>query len=250
MPNSTTPLDRYPLVRKLTRISALHADELAAVAALPMIVRELRPDEVICREGDCPSQCCLMLKGFSFRYKMVGGGRRQIFSFHIQGDIPDLQSLHLVPMDHDVAALSSAKVGFIQHRHLRDLCLRHPRVAAVLWRDTLIDGAIFREWMAGMGRRHAVARVAHLLCEMYVRLNEVGLAQGGSVAMPITQEEFGDALGLSTVHVNRSLQALRHRGLIQLAQSTLTIPDWSALKAMAEFDPTYLHLDPRTEGEA
>ena len=130
-------------------------------------------------------------------------------SFYIPGDIPDLQSLHLEVMDHSLATVVTSKVAFIPHEVVRSFLRAHPRIADVFWRDTLIDAAVFREWVVNVGRRDAYARIAHVLCEVYVRLRAVGLVNGQAFEMPITQAELGDATGLSTVHVNRTLQELR-----------------------------------------
>jgi CRP-like cAMP-binding protein len=242
-PYDTEP---HPLVRKLDGIvNEMTSEERDAVRALPMMVRELNPDQDIVRDGDRPSQCCLVLEGVAFRYKMLGDGRRQIYSFHITGDIPDLQSLHLDVMDHSLSVATRSKVGFIQHHHLHEFNAHWPRLAGALWRDTLIDGAIFRQWMLGIGRKQALGRIAHLLCELFAKMKAVGLATDHSIPMPITQEEFADALGLSGVHVNRSLQELRSRDLINLERRTLTILEWNGLKEVADFDPTYLHQKPR-----
>jgi CRP-like cAMP-binding protein len=202
------------------------------------------------REGDRPSECCLVVEGFTCRYKFTAEGKRQIFSFHIPGDIPDLQSLHLKVMDHSLMTLTPCKLAFVPHQSLTGLMRRCPRVADVMWRDTLIDAAIFREWMIGMGRRSAYTRIAHVLCEVLVKMRSVGLANGHGCELPLTQAELGDALGLSTVHVNRSLQELRGDGLIELRGGSLTVLNWDGLKKAGEFDPTYLHLDVEVEGRA
>lgn len=233
----------HPLIRKLESMVDLSAEEREALVRMPITVRDLKADQDIVRDQDRPSQCCLMLEGFAFRYKILEGGKRQIHSFHIPGDIPDLQSLHLQVMDHSVATLVASKVAFIPHEILRALMREHPRIGDVFWRDTLIEAAAFREWMAGIGRRSAYARIAHLLCEMFVRLKAVGLTNGNSCEMPITQAELGDALGLSTVHVNRTLQELRANRLVtSRTNARITIEDWEGLKEAGEFDPTYLHL--------
>jgi CRP-like cAMP-binding protein len=213
------------------------------IVALPVTVRELKADQDIVRDQDRPSQCCAILEGFACRYKMLPGGKRQIFSFHIPGDIPDLQSIHLEVMDHSLGTLVSSKVAFIPHEVVRGLIDAHPRVGAVLWRDTLIDAAVFREWVANVGRREGYARIAHLLCEVYVRLRAVGLVQGHAFQMPITQAELGDATGLSTVHVNRMMQELRSAGLISTpSNGRVVIEDWGRLQEAGQFDATYLHL--------
>ena len=234
--------DANPLIRKLESSLIFSDDERAALANLPMQVMDLRTNQDIVREGDRPSRCCLMLEGFACTYKVTGEGKRQILAFYIPGDIPDLQSLHLTTLDHSLGTITPCKVGFIQHEVLRDLCERFPRLTSAFWRQTLIDAAIFREWMTSIGQREALNRMAHLLCEMVVRLKAVGLAQDHTCELPITQNEFGDALGLSTVHANRVLQELRGPGLITLRGNVLSVLDWDGLKKVGDFDIGYLHL--------
>ena len=235
-PNSTR------LIRKLESIADLTDEEKAAVFDLPMHVRHVGADQDIVREGDRPSECCLVVDGFACSYKHTDEGKRQIMSFYVPGDIPDLQSLHLGTMDHTIGSLVSCKLAFIPHASLHDVTQKHPGLAAAFWRDTLIDGAIFREWIINVGRRDARARMAHLLCELWARLTAVGLATDRSFELQLTQAELGDALGLSTVHVNRVLQELRGSGLVTSEGRTLTINDREGLKRAGEFDATYLHL--------
>ncbi len=121
--------------------------------------------------------------------------------------------------------------------------VRRGQLQAALWRETLIDASIFREWMISIGRRDAFARLSHLLCELLVRMRAVELAQDHSCKLPITQSEFGDALGLSTVHINRTLQEIRKAKLITLKGDTLKVLDWDGLQKAGEFDPAYLHLE-------
>jgi CRP-like cAMP-binding protein len=196
----------------------------------------------VIREGDRPTRCFVLLEGFACTSAVTGDGKRQIMAFHVPGDIPDLQSLHLEVLDNSVGTISPCKVGFIQHETLHDLCKRHPRITIALWRETLVDASTCRHWMVGMGQRAAYVQMAHLLCELVVRLRAVGLAEDYRCQLPITQTEFADALGLSTVHVNRVLQALRANGLIVLKGDTLMVPDWEKLKQAGDFDRTYLHL--------
>jgi CRP-like cAMP-binding protein len=188
-----------------------------------------------------------VLDGWLHRYKIVEDGSRQIFAFHIAGDVPDLQSLHLRIMDHSLAALVPSTVAFIPHQDIRDLIRGFPRLADVLWHDTLIDAAIFRQWMLGMGRKQAAERIAHLLCEMFVKMRAVGLTTGYTCKFPLTQTAIADALGLSTVHVNRSLMELRGEGLITLEKQKLTILNWQELQGYGQFDPLYLHMDVQPE---
>ncbi len=244
-----TASSRFPddaLIRKLESIFPLNDEERQVLLDLPMQIAVVEKNTDIVREGDQPSRSCLILSGFSCCYKLTAEGKRQIVTFNIAGDIPDLQSLHLKVLDTGVAAITRCRLGLIAHSDLREICTRFPRITAAFWRETLIDAAIFREWMMSIGRREGYNRVAHLLCELLVRMRAVGLAGDHECDLPITQAEIGDALGLTTVHVNRVLQQLRADGLIETKGTRLTIPDWDRLKEVGEFDPTYLHL--RQEG--
>ena len=231
------------LVRKLQSIKVLSPEDVEGLKTLPLILKLLASQEDVVSEGDRPSQCCLLLEGYLCRYKILPSGGRQIMSVHTPGDIPDLQSLHLKVMDHSLCALTPAKVAYIPHTAVRALISQFPRIGDAFWRDTLIDAAIFRAWLTGVGRRTSEARIAHLFCELFTRLRAVGLAGEDGFVLPLTQAEIGDALGLSTVHVNRSLQSLRAEGLVASKGRFLAIPDWERLKIAAEFDPTYLHLE-------
>jgi CRP-like cAMP-binding protein len=232
-----------PLIRKLGSVFTLAEDERQALEALPMQVMVIKDDQDIVRMGDRPSRSCLILSGFAATYKVTAGGKRQIVSFAIAGDIPDLQSLHLKTLDTSIATISTCRVGFIPHEALRDICLRYPRIGAAFWRETLIDAAIFREWVMNVGQREAYQRMAHVLCELLVRLRAVGLAEDHACELPITQAEFADAIGITTVHVNRVLQQMRADGLIESKGTQIKIPDWDKLKHAGEFDPAYLHLE-------
>jgi CRP-like cAMP-binding protein len=232
-----------PLIRKLESIFTLTDDERQALETLPMQVVAIKDRQDIVREGDRPSRSCLILSGFACVYKMTAQGKRQIVSFSIAGDVPDLQSLHLKVLDNSISTLSPCRVGFITHDALRELCERYPRLAAAFWRETLIDAAIFREWVMNIGQREAYTRMAHVLCELVVRLKAVGLVEDHVCELPITQGEYADAIGVTPVHVNRVLQQLRADGLIETRGTQLRIPDWDRLKQVGEFDPTYLHLD-------
>jgi CRP-like cAMP-binding protein len=120
--------------------------------------------------------------------------------------------------------------------------MRYPRITSAFWRECLIDAAIFREWVMNVGQREAYSRMAHVFCELMVRLRAVGLVEDDACDLPITQAEFADAIGTSTVHVNRVLQQMRADGLIELSGNRLYVPDWEALKKAGDFDPIYLHL--------
>jgi len=240
--HSTFYRDFNPLIRKLDSIFTLTDDERQALRNLPMQIVVIKEGQDIVREGDRPSRSCLLLSGFACTYKITAQGKRQIVAFAITGDIPDLHSLHLEVLDTSIGTMSPCRVGFITHEALRDLCTRHPRIAAAFWRETLIDAAIFREWVTNVGRREGSSRMAHVLCELLVRLKAVGLVENHACDLPITQGEFADALGFTTVHVNRVLKQLRADSLIVMQGTRLSVPDWDRLKEVGEFDPTYLHL--------
>src|SRR3954451_229100 len=158
-----------PLIRRLESIAPVSDDERQAIAALPITVRDLRADQDIVRDQDRPSQCCVILEGFACRYKLLPGGRRQIVSFHIPGDIPDLQSLHLEIMDHNLGTVVASKVAFIPHETVRLFLRAHPRIADVFWRETLIDAAVFREWVVNVGGPGASGRMQPRLGGAYCR---------------------------------------------------------------------------------
>ena len=236
--------EESPFIRRLDSIALLTDDEREAIRRVPMAIRDLPPRLDLVREGDQPRECCLVLSGIAIRYKLAGDGQRQILAFCVPGDIPDLQSLHLASLDHNLASLTPIRAGFIPHEALHEIHARYPRIAGALWRETLIDSAIFREWMVGLGQRDALSRTAHLLCELFVRLQVVGLTDGREVTLPITQVEFADALGMTPVHINRTLQELRARKLITLKGKSLVVKHWEELRELGDFDPQYLQIAP------
>ena len=235
------PLNK--LIRRLEVDAApLSQEEKDAILRVPTTIREVGADQDIVPEGDRPAQCCLVIEGLQCRYKMLRDGERQILSFHIPGDIPDLQSLFLSTLDHSLGTVTQNRVAFIQHDALRDLIRSYPGIAERLWRETLIDAAVFREWITNVGSRDAYTRIAHLICELYVRLRAVGLTNGNAFNFPVTQIELADASGLSTVHVNRSVQEIRADGLIVWERGVCTIPNFEALQDAGMFDAAYLHM--------
>jgi len=237
------PGQLQPLVRKLGAICALDPRFEAILLNLTCVIRDFSADEPIVREGDQPRHVAILLTGFVYRYKIVDPGKRQIMAFHLAGDMPDLQGLHLDVMDHAVAPSVISRIALVPHSSILALLEQHPALAHVLWREALIDGAIFREWTVNVGRRPALSRIAHLLCEVFTKSHAVGLAKVTSCPFPVSQGQIADAAGLSPVHVNRVLQSLRKDRLIRLEDKTLTILDWEGLKKVGDFDAAYLHLN-------
>ena len=242
MPSLSSTPHHERLIRKLESIFPISREEAAAVYGLPITIREFGAGEDLVRDGDHPTECCLILEGWACGYKLTASGARQILCFFIPGDIPDLQSLHLDVMDHGLGALTRCRAAFIPHAAVEALIRRHEGLNSAFWKTTLIYGAIFREWIVSLGRRPAYARIGHLLCELGVRLQAVGLGERTAYDLPLSQAQLSDALGLSPVHFNRSLQTLRKDGLVVLRDKRMQAPDWDGLTMAAEFDPAYLHL--------
>ena len=185
----------------------------------------------------------ILLSGIAARRKDMRDGRRQYTELHVPGDFTDLHSFTLKYLDHDIVALSDCVFAIIRHEDLAKMLARHPHLTRVYWFGTNLDAAIHREWELSLGSRTAMARMAHLFCEMYVRLDLVGLVRAGSYDLPITQEELAEMAGITPVHANRTLQQWRKTGLVEFAGGMVTIPDFKALEGTAEFDPSYLYLE-------
>jgi CRP-like cAMP-binding protein len=230
------------LLRKMESTTELSGEERELLLDLPVVTRRFDAHQDMIREGERTRHCCLILEGLACRYKVVGDGERQILSLHIPGDIPDLHSLHIEMMDHSLGTLTPVLAGFISHEAVRRITRSSYRIAEAFWREALIDAAIFREWMVGIGRRSALSRLAHFLCEFITKMQAVGLSDGVTCTLPMTQTEIGDALGLSTVHTNKKLRELRRGRLVEMRGRRLKILDWDGLCQLGEFDPTYLHL--------
>jgi len=234
----------HPLIAKFERRLVLTGAERAGINAIPVMLEDRRAGAGVVRVGDRPSRSFSVLRGLLATSKSVAGGDKQITCFHIPGDMPDLHGLHLDTMDSDIRALTDVQLAFMAHQDLRRLCDQHPRLAALLWRTTLVDAAIFREWVVNMGQRPAISRIAHVFCELMLRMEAVGLAFDRSCHLGLIQEDLGQATGLSLVHVNRTLQDLRGQGLISFGQGRLTIHDWEQLATLGDFRDDYLHLRP------
>jgi CRP-like cAMP-binding protein len=231
------------LLRKLGTHAPLDEGDRAAVLALPCTLKTIEPQGYILREGDVPKQTAVLVAGFAFRQKLTGDGARQIVALQIPGDPLDFQSLYLDEADHSIQALSRAEVAFIQRSDLQDLAIARPAVGRAMFVITLIEASIFREWIVNIGRRPALTRVAHLLCELAVRLEAQGLGDHCGFQLPMTQEQLADVSGLTAVHVNRTLKALEAAGLIKRDKRRISFPDWQALRDAGDFNQRYLHMD-------
>jgi CRP-like cAMP-binding protein len=236
-----------PMLDKLEQRGPLDSGDRDAVLALPHRVIKFRPQEYVVREGDQPQNTCLILDGFAFRHKVAGNGGRQIFSIHMKGDLADLQNSLLGTADHNLQALTHVEVALIPVEAIRAIAFARPSVGRAMWNETLIEASIFREWILNVGRRDARTRAAHMLCEFALRLELAGLSERDNYELPMTQEQLADALGLTSVHVNRTLMGLREDGLIVRTQRSVQIDDWHELAKVGDFDSAYLHLPERAQ---
>jgi CRP-like cAMP-binding protein len=218
------------------------ADE-QAILGLPHRVKRVERLGYIVREREATTHSCVLLSGYAIRHKIVMGGARQIVAVHMRGDVLDLQNSLLGIADHSVQVLTDSEVAFIPREAIRTLAFERPSIGMAMWHDTLVDGSIFREWIANVGRRHAPARIAHFLCEFSLRLEVAGLGEASEYELPMTQEQLADCVGLTPVHVNRTLKALEANDLISRRTSRgITICNWKKLAEAGDFDSNYLHL--------
>jgi CRP-like cAMP-binding protein len=231
------------LVRKLSHFTRLSREDIDMLGRVGANVRSFAAREDIIREGERPKAVHLVHSGWACRYKMLEDGRRQIVSFFFPGDLFDLNIFILREMDHSIAAITPVMLAEISREEFETLVSGHPRITQGLWWESLVTAAIQREWTVNVGQRDASERLANLFCEIFVRLRVAGHTRGSSCDMPLTQNELADALGISTVHANRTLQELRAQGLIELKNKVLTILDMDRLKRTAMFNDNYLHLD-------
>lgn len=229
------------VIRKLERLARLDQADRDAIRALPFQIRTAPAHHYLVREGEEATQCCVLLKGYACRHKATSSGGRQIVSFHMAGDILDLQHLLLSRADHNLQTITAATFAWVPAADLRRLAQERPAVSEALWRDTLIDASIFREWVLNVGRRDAKSRIAHMLCEFAARREAAGLGSPERFELPMTQEQIGDATGLTSVHVNRMLHELGSDGVIVRNQRDVAIQDWDRMRRIADFDPAYLH---------
>jgi CRP-like cAMP-binding protein len=234
-----------PLLMKLRARDVVGREEEEVLAASVAEVREHPHGRTIVRSGMTLSASTLLVEGVVCRYKDLADGQRQIMELHVAGDFVDLHGFLLKRLDHNIGTMTAVRVAMVPHDALRGITETHPHLGRMLWFSTLLDAAIHREKILSIGRRSAVARIAHIFCELHIRLRMVGLASETGYSLPLTQADIADVTGLTSVHVNRMLKKLRDENLLIFRGGTVTIQDWEGLQRLAEFDPTYLHLERR-----
>lgn len=230
-------------LRKMSTHAPLTEAEADVLLAMPVRPRRIAARAPILLEGATSDGAYVLLEGHAYRFKLLADGSRQILSFHLPGDVIDLDSALLGVSDHGLAALTAVHVAQLPHDAILAAVAAHRGIARAFWRETLVEAAIFREWLLNLGRRDAYARVAHLLCEMAVRAEAAGVGRADRFELPATQSELADATGMTPVHVNRTLQRLRGDGLVETRGSEVRIANWRGLVDAGGFDPTYLHLN-------
>ena len=238
------------LVRSLRTHSRLAREDIRQISSLPHDVKEFRPGEDFIRQGEVPKVAAVVVSGVVARYHLLNSGRRQYLSFHIAGDLPDVQALFLKEMDHSVCAIGPAVVAFIPHKMLMRAFTRRPSFGFAIWRETLIDAAIFREAITNNGARSRRAGMAHLFCELFYRAREAGLNDGMTWEFPISLTQLGETLGIAIATVHRTLQELRATRSADFREGKLVINDWTRLARVGEFDPGYLHTRDPVESAA
>jgi CRP-like cAMP-binding protein len=236
-----------PLLRKLGNFTALSEEESEAVIECCKDVRTVGAREDVISQGDRTGGVKLLLDGFACRYKTLEDGRRQIVAYFVPGDLCDLRVFILKRMDHSIGAIAPSRVATIAPDNMLKLMHTYPALTRALWWSTLVEEAIAREWILNVGQRNALERTGHLFCELLYRFRAVGLNEGLACTLPLTQVELAETLGLSPVHVNRTLQELRRQKLITLDDGTLTIQNLQALEELSFFNAEYLHQDYRAD---
>lgn len=231
------------LVRNLNARDQLDAAEIATLTRIVGRERTVAVGQDIVAEGSRPAESTVLLDGIAARYRVLEDGKRQITALQVPGDFVDLHAFMLKTMDHGVIALSKCKVATASHKDLATVTETRPHLTRMLWLSTVIDGAIHREWIVAMGRRSKKAHLAHLICELFTRLGLVGLVEGDSFHLPLSQAEVADALGVSLVHLNKTLQLLRSDGVVRWADRRITVLQWDRLVEIGEFDDAYLNLN-------
>jgi len=228
--------------RKLARLMGLNDAELAALRELPFTPEDVPASRYLVRDGEHISRCCLLVKGYVARHKLRRDGSRQIVSFQLPGDMLDLQHCLLSKADHNLQTMTPGAVAWVPVAALSQVASIFPHIAAAFAKDALIDASIFREWILNVGTRDAKTRVAHVLCEFVQRREALGFGPLEDVHLPFSQEQIGDATGLTAVHVNRMLRELAEEGAFARSGRSFRIMDWKKFKALADFDPSYLHM--------
>ena len=210
-------------------------------------VRLVEARQVLVKAGEPLSNSTLLLTGFMARYMDDRAGHRQMVALHLPGDFVDLHAFPLQYLDHDIGTLTPCEIATVPHDRLTSITEKAPHLARMLWFSTLVDAAMHREWIFRLGRLDATGRMAHFLLECWVRMRAAGIAQEPEFRLPMTQTDFAETLGLTSVHVSRTLSAMRKAKLADVSEGVVRLIDIPALTRAGEFSPDYLYLNDGTE---
>ncbi|MEQ1954432.1 Crp/Fnr family transcriptional regulator [Mesorhizobium sp. CN2-181] len=228
-------------VGKLSNFGPLSANEQSTLISATSNARKVAPRKDLIREGDRPGPVFVILEGWACRYKILPNGSRQILAYLMPGDCCDLHVGLLAEMDHSIQTITAAVVATIDRLEMDAIMDRHKGVAKAMYIAQLVDEGTMRAWITSMGRRSSIERVAHLMCELYLRARNIGLDFEPYLALPLSQLMLADSLGMTPVHLNRVLKELRHEGAMDLQRGHLLITDPGKLVQIAGFDANYLH---------
>lgn len=231
-----------PLVRKLSGFVELSRRDALELEALCRPAQRLPARTRLIEEGERPQDLFLLLEGWACRLKILPNGSRQILGYLIPGDVCGIHAYILQQMDHAIDLLSVGRVVRIPPERMQAVLNDRPAVRRAFEWSTLVDIAVLRQWLISASRRSAQARMAHFFLEMWLRMRQVGLAEDGQFSFPLTQVYLGDTLGLTPIHVNRTLQQMRAEGIVSFARKRMTILDPDRLAELAQFEPGYLHI--------
>jgi CRP-like cAMP-binding protein len=222
-------------------------EEESAIRDAVAETREYAAGQTFIHAGDELRHSTLLIDGLMCRYKDMNNGERQITELHVPGDFADLHSFTLKHLDHNIMALTRCRAAVVPHANLKRITEQFPHLTRVYWFATNLDAAIHREWTVSLGRRSAISRTAQLFCELRVRLGLVGLTDHSGFALDLVQTELAECLGITPVHVNRTLKDLREREILTFRSGQVVIHNLRELERVAEFDPTYLYLEKRSQ---
>ena len=237
----------HPLLRKLGRYVRMSSAERRAIENLLHRHKAIPANTDLVRQGEPLSKAVILRDGWAIRYRTLNDGRRQIMNFLLPGDMFDLCAFLLTASDHSVGTITPCTVHFVPASGIIELFRRWPRLGAAMWKSALQEEATLRERILSLGRRSAQERVAHLLYELWVRLSVIGLRNGDSFDLPLTQVELADALGLTPVHISRTLRRLRQLRLIEMRRREVTILRPREQVEYGEFERDHLHETPIKE---
>ena len=228
-------------IEKLQGFGQLSEAEIVALSEATSHPRKIPRRTDLIREGDRPGPVFVILDGWAYRYKILPNGTRQVLAYMMPGDCCDLHIGLLDEMDHCIQVITAASVVTISRESMDQLMSQHRGIAHAMYVAQLVDEGTMRAWITSMGRRSSIERVAHLMCELYLRAHNIGLITGTSLALPLSQILLADSLGMTPIHLNRVLKTLRESGAMSMSRGLLHIEDPAKLASIAGFDENYLH---------